>query len=830
MIKHSEKLSVSPEELEKRLAELQAENQLLKTENHQLRQQVFGQSGADDALLTSAQLLQAVFESSFYMLVVMDTNLYIRAVNEQAVQTQHFYFQRPMSIGDYAGDIVTKENREAIIAQLTRVLHGETLRNEMRIIGKTDNKPYWFDIVMAPVYDSGKTIIGVCYAANNITELKLAEERVEQLYMQEQMLAEELAAQNEELNQNLEELEATQDFLRMREERLEKLYNGTPALMLSIDRFGNVLGASNYWLEFFGRDRNEVVNKHLLDLVLPESRPALAKAWEGFIRTDQSDLPECLALKKNGELVELAFLAASDLDEKRNWNGLVIVTDVTAKNEATRAVMETKEQLQNIFDSLDNVFWSYDTTNHKLLLLSPAFEKLFGYKTEDFIEDQEGQPLFAEIIVPQDRGRFEMVVGQCLATGNAAVVDYQVLTADAQPRWVQSNIKPYLNKKEGILQLEGITTDITFRKEAELKLAESENNFRSIYEQAAAGIFQLDLSCNVIGINRVFGQMLGHTRRADIQRQSVLRLVHADHHDEVAQALERVIMGEEENVKLETRFVLKEGPVEWMLLTLSLVRNTDQSPKYILGIVQNITELKRMQQDLVFKNAELDTFVYRASHDLLGPISSLRGLAGIMALEDTNPTMRDYIDKFNGSAKRLNTILLNLIELTKLKSAELKVAEVDIWPIIKDSVAALANLPEFNRVKITTEVRLTSPLYTDSRLLTVIVQNLVENGIKYSRNNISDGYMNIVVEEIGPELVRIMVEDNGEGIPKDYLSKIFNMFSRASETSKGSGLGLYVLKNALDKLNGSVDVESELGRGSRFTVFLPSVQPVEVAQ
>jgi len=822
-----ENFPTSVDELQNKLAQLNAENQLLRTENNQLRQQVYGpaNASADASLLTSAQLLKAVFESSFYMLVVMDTDLYIRAVNEQAVQTQHFYFHRPMNIGDYAGDIVTKENREPIITQLNQVLQGETLRSEMRIVGKTDNKTYWFDIVMAPIYDSDRTIIGVCYGANNITEQKLAEERVEQLYMQEQMMSEELAAQNEELNQNLEELEATQDFLRMREERLEKLYNGTPSLMLSIDRQGQILGASDYWLEFFERDRSEVVGKNMLDLVLPESRAGLAKAWTQFIVTDRSHIPECLALKKNGTLVELAFLAASDLDEKRHWNGLVVVTDVSSKNQAARTALQTKEQLQNIFDSLDNVFWSYDTTNYKLLLLSPAFEKLFGYKTDIFIDSQEGHELFWQVISNEDRPRFDMVVQQCLTTGNAAVVDYQITTADGQTKWVQSNVKPYLNKQENILQLEGITTDITFRKEAELKLAESENNFRSIYEQAAAGIFQLDLAQNIIGVNKVFGNMLGHTRRTDAHRQPVLGLIHPEHHQEVSEALEKVVLGKEENLKLEARFLPKDdGQVVWLLITFSLVRHADLSPKYVLGIVQNISELKKVQQDLMFKNNELDTFVYRASHDLLGPIASLRGLSDIMSMEENSPTMAHYISLFKGSAKRLDTILQNLIELTKIKSAEISVQEVDVWPIIKEGIAAFANLPEFARVKILTEVRLTKPLFSDPRLLAVIFQNLIENGIKYSRNNISDGFMNILVEETSEEVVRIVVEDNGEGIPKMSLNKIFNMFFRATESSKGSGLGLYVLKNALDKLNGSVAVESELGRGSRFTVFLPSIQ------
>jgi signal transduction histidine kinase len=197
-----------------------------------------------------------------------------------------------------------------------------------------------------------------------------------------------------------------------------------------------------------------------------------------------------------------------------------------------------------------------------------------------------------------------------------------------------------------------------------------------------------------------------------------------------------------------------------------------------------------------------------------------------MAMEENSPTMEHYIQVAQQSTKRLDTILQNLIELTKIKSAEMVMAPVDIWELIKDILAGFSNLPEFGRVKTITEVRLTRPFYSDDRLLRAVLQNLIENAIKYSRHNIADAYAQVLVEEVEDGMVKITVEDNGEGIPKAHLDKVFNMFFRATESSKGSGLGLYILRNALDKLQGTVHVDSDLGKGTRFTVFLPQ-QPTQ---
>ena len=236
-------------------------------------------------------------------------------------------------------------------------------------------------------------------------------------------------------------------------------------------------------------------------------------------------------------------------------------------------------------------------------------------------------------------------------------------------------------------------------------------------------------------------------------------------------------------------------------------------------IIRNISAQKKTEQDLIYKNAELDTFVYRASHDLRGPISSLLGLYQIVQYEIKEKRALEFFDMFNKQILRLNEIILALINLTKIKESEISVAPINFTGIVHDAIESFRHLPDFSRVKFKVKINVKKEFKSDQSLITTIVQNLIENAIKYSRRN--SAFANVSIESKKGDLLVIRVEDNGLGIGKDIQNRIFDMFFRGHEVSKGSGLGLYILKNAVEKLRGKIILESEAGEGTTFTIELP---------
>jgi len=225
------------------------------------------------------------------------------------------------------------------------------------------------------------------------------------------------------------------------------------------------------------------------------------------------------------------------------------------------------------------------------------------------------------------------------------------------------------------------------------------------------------------------------------------------------------------------------------------------------------------------KNEELDTFVYRVSHDLRGPISSLLGLHTIVKLDVKDTTALTYFDLYKEQITRLNSIILDLIELTRVRGWELKKTNIDFEKMVSECMSSFKYFPTYNKIDFQLEIQKDLQLLSDKSLMNTIIQNLLENAIKYSDTEKEAPYVAVVIQENRiTKAISISVRDNGIGIDKEHQKKIFDMFFRVSNKVQGSGLGMYILKNAIDKLDGKIKLTSQPRVGSEFEVLIP-IQP-----
>jgi len=229
---------------------------------------------------------------------------------------------------------------------------------------------------------------------------------------------------------------------------------------------------------------------------------------------------------------------------------------------------------------------------------------------------------------------------------------------------------------------------------------------------------------------------------------------------------------------------------------------------------------KRQTKIIEDKNAELDAFFYRISHDLKGPIASLLGLSELAKMEVTDEPARGYLEKQHSQVERLNNIITGLINLTQLNHADLGKQDIEFHKMIDDCIGSFHGMPNFSAITFRKMVEAGLQFQTEWTLLNAIVQNLVENAIKYSRRH--SPYVEIRVKSENGHII-LEVEDNGQGIAQEHQVRIFEMFFRATPNASGRGLGLYILKRSVDKLNGTIDIKSEIGAGSTFTVKLPKI-------
>lgn len=248
-------------------------------------------------------------------------------------------------------------------------------------------------------------------------------------------------------------------------------------------------------------------------------------------------------------------------------------------------------------------------------------------------------------------------------------------------------------------------------------------------------------------------------------------------------------------------------------------------------VQERTTELNQMNRELILtekklldKISELDLFFYRSSHDLKGPLASMQGLLKLALRDVKDPAALNYLGMLRQTSDKLDHILLGLLEVLRITRGEDKAEPVVIETLVHEVIAGFEHLSGRGEVKIEEEINVRRPLSCNRAALRSVIQNLLHNAIMYRKAGHASSWARITAEDKGKEIV-IEISDNGVGIPDDLQEKVFDIFFRAHSSSQGSGLGLYIVKNALDKMQGTISIKSISGKGSTFTIRLPYDAP-----
>ena len=228
--------------------------------------------------------------------------------------------------------------------------------------------------------------------------------------------------------------------------------------------------------------------------------------------------------------------------------------------------------------------------------------------------------------------------------------------------------------------------------------------------------------------------------------------------------------------------------------------------------------LVEKNSELIKANQELDRFVYSASHDLRSPLTSIAGLIELSKRDTKNS--EEYLKLMKSRVLAMDKLIHDIIDYSRNSRIPAAGGKLNLHDFIEE----LVELIKYTDVDVNTRfnVKIDRELLvlSDSSRLQVILNNLLSNSIKYADRNKAESVITITASATSNSFT-FSVEDNGDGIAEDHQDKIFNMFYRASEKASGSGLGLYIVKETLEKMNGTISHQSTLGKGSLFTVTIP---------
>lgn len=252
----------------------------------------------------------------------------------------------------------------------------------------------------------------------------------------------------------------------------------------------------------------------------------------------------------------------------------------------------------------------------------------------------------------------------------------------------------------------------------------------------------------------------------------------------------------------------------------------------VMGVSRDITGLKSAEkrlrkQNAVLKkiNTELDNLVYRAAHDLRAPLTSVLGLINVIRKEDDVASIGQYLDLQEKKLQRLDAFIQDIIHYSRNTRTEVENEALDMQALIHNAFEQLRFLPGAEQIALKVDIPEDLVVYSDAKRMEIILNNLISNAITYSDPSRERCKVTIRVERKGPDSIKLKVIDNGIGIAEQHLQRIYEMFYRATDTAKGSGIGLYITREAVLRLGGRIKVKSKLGEGTRFVLTLPNVPP-----
>lgn len=453
------------------------------------------------------------------------------------------------------------------------------------------------------------------------------------------------------------------------------------------------------------------------------------------------------------------------------------------------------------------------------VFISPPWAKMLGF---DKSEIHETTGLWESLIHQDDREyairNFQNYINGKLPKYS---VDFRLRTKDGNYIWVNSKAKLTKDVNGKPIRISGSHTDITEKKRSAELLLASEKKFKYLFEKSLIGMMRIkasDLSISDIN-QRGLSILALPSKKRFMKLQDIF--VNTEEIRQVKKLLRKQNILEEYEIKV-TRWDESET---W--ISMSAIAYEDEHDSFFDIIFRDITDFKENLIELQRLNFELDNFVYHASHDIRSPLRSMMGLISILKTEKNPAEIKKVIDMISGSVNRLDKFVVDLLAMSRNNRLTEPSVSINFMVEVNNSVTNFHHVFATKNLEIRTKILQSIPFYSDLTKVRIILNNLISNAIKYRKNKHNlVSFINIYVET-NPEEAIIKIEDNGEGIPPDKLEKIFDMFYRASENSEGSGLGMYIVKNVIKKLNATIDVNSVNREGTTFIIKIPNNPPIQ---
>ena len=508
--------------------------------------------------------------------------------------------------------------------------------------------------------------------------------------------------------------------------------------------------------------------------------------------------------------------------------------EVNERRRAEEKLRKSEERFREMAEHISEAFWLYDWDKREVIYTSPAYENIWGRPVENLYACEAE---WNESVHPDDleyaRASFKKIV----QTGGGEKREYRIVRPDGSVRWVSDSGFAIRDENGQVVRIAGIAEDITERKRAEVALRESEERFRELAELMPETIFEVNLEGQLTFVNRNAYNYFGYTQ-ADLKRglSSFDMIIPADR-DRAQENVARILSGEQTGINEYTALRRDGNTFPVMIYSAPIFK--EGKPVGLRGFAIDITDRKtaeeeRRKLEVQFQQAQrfeaLGTLAGGIAHDFNNLLMNIQGNTSLMLFElnNTHPhfELLKNIEKQVKSGAQLTRQMLGYA-----RKGKFNVKPVDLNQIVDESAETFGR----TRKEITIERKFENDLFSiaaDESQIDQVLLNLYVNaadampgGGKLILKTKNQTHLNIKSDHYNPmpgNYVQLTISDTGSGMDKATLERIFDPFFTTKEMGRGTGLGLASVYGIIKSHDGYIDVESEKGHGTTFTIFLPA--------
>ena len=632
-------------------------------------------------------------------------------------------------------------------------------------------------------------------------------------------------------------------------ERAEELYrilaNSSPVGVYIAGK-GRFRFVNPQFQKYTGFSEEELFDKETLSIVYPEDRETVRYNAIQMLKGQRSTPYEFRAIVQGGE-VRWAMETVTSVTYRGKRATLGNFMDITERKRAEEALRESEKRFRELADLLPQVVWETDTTGNFTFVNRHGFLS-FGYSPGEII----GSFNALNVFIPEDRDRVRKDLQMVLAGEQLAGKEYTVVRKDGRTFPVIVYAAPIFQRGQRV-GLRGIALDITERKRAEETLRQSEENLKVYLESGPDGVYLIDLKGRFLYGSKKAEEIIGLEKEQLIGKSFLaLNLLSAQHLTKAGKLLALNMMGKSTGPD-EFELRRRDGRSVWVEISTTPIKQ--EGEVVVIGFVRDITERKRMQRELEERSEQLlaqqqqlldkteevaranqlkSQFLANMSHELRTPLNAVIGFSELMLDEvpgKINEDQRQCLTDILQSSRHLLSLINEVLDLSKIESGrlEFRQEEVALTEVLESLTRTMMPIltPRQQSLDISLEEGL-PPIRSDMGRLGQVLLNLVDNASKFTPDG---GKLRVEAVRDG-DWCQISVIDNGIGIKKEDQERIFEPFSRLDNPlgrqRGGTGLGLTLVKQIVEKYGGKIWVDSEPGPGSRFTFTLPFVAGAKI--